>query len=145
MRMWVWSLASLSGLRMQGGSELCCRSQTRLGSHVAGAGAGAAATAPDSTLSLGTTICHGCSPKHTHTHTHTHTHRISKQFIITVCFIFVFLWVFCLFRAVPVAYGRSQARGQIRATAASQHVSHSNSGFEPHLWLTPQLLATPDP
>ena len=36
--------------------------------------------------------------------------------------------VFCLFRAAPAAYGGSQARGPIRATAAGLHHSHSNVG-----------------
>ena len=45
----------------------------------------------------------------------------------------------------PVAYGGSQARGQIGALAASLHHSHSNSGSEPSLWPTPQLRATLDP
>ena len=37
---------------------------------------------------------------------------------------------FCLlFRATPVAYGGSQVRGQIRATATGLHHSHSNTGF----------------
>ena len=44
-----------------------------------------------------------------------------------------------------VAYGSSQARGQIGATAAGLHFSHSNVGSEPHLRPTPQLTATPDP
>ena len=48
-----------------------------------------------------------------------------------------------LFRAAPEACGGSQARGWIRATAAS--LCHSNKWFEPHLWPTPQLMATPDP
>ena len=39
-----------------------------------------------------------------------------------------FFFVFCLFRAIPVAYGGSQARGKIRATTASLHQSHSNAG-----------------
>ena len=43
-----------------------------------------------------------------------------------------------LFRASPAAYGSSQARGQIGATAASLHHSHI-------LQTTPQLTATPDP
>ena len=43
------------------------------------------------------------------------------------------------FRATLAAYG---ARGQIRATAASLHHSHSNSGSELHLRPTPQLTAT---
>ena len=40
---------------------------------------------------------------------------------------------FFLFRAAPSAYGGSQARGQIRATVASLHHSHSNAGPEPSL------------
>ena len=44
-----------------------------------------------------------------------------------------------------MAYEVSQARGQIRATAASLHQSQYNTGFEPHLQPTPQLTATPDP
>ena len=37
-----------------------------------------------------------------------------------------------------MAYGGSQARGQIRATAAGLHHSHSNSQAEPPLQSTPQ-------
>ena len=48
------------------------------------------------------------SPVHTHTHTHTHTY----------------------FRATPVAYGSSQARGRIGAVAAGLH--HSGTRSEPH-------------
>ena len=44
-----------------------------------------------------------------------------------------FLFSFLLFRAAPEAYGASQARGLIRATAASLYHSHSNSGSEPCL------------
>ena len=39
------------------------------------------------------------------------------------------LFCFLLFRATPMAYGGSQARGP----AASLHHSHSNAGSEPHL------------
>ena len=49
------------------------------------------------------------------------------------------------FMATSMAYGRSQARGRVRAAAASQHHSHSNAGSEPCLWPTPQLMAVPDP
>ena len=45
MRLWVQSLASLSGLRIQSCGELWYRSQTRLGSQVAVAVARAAAVA----------------------------------------------------------------------------------------------------
>ena len=38
---------------------------------------------------------------------------------------------FCLFRATPMAYGSSQARGQVGAVAAGLHHSHSNARSEP--------------
>ena len=44
-------------------------------------------------------------------------------------------------RAVPAAYGGSQASGVIGAVATS----HSNAGPELRLRPTPQLTATPDP
>jgi len=44
-----------------------------------------------------------------------------------------------------VAYGGSQARGLIRAVAASLYQSHSNTRSEWSLWATPQLTATLDP
>ena len=59
------------------------------------------------------------------------------DFIYFLIFIFVF---FC-----PIAYGGSQARGLIGATAASLHQSHSNTRSELGLRLTPQLTATADP
>ena len=43
-----------------------------------------------------------------------------------------------------MAYGSSQARGWIRAVAASLHHSHRNAGSELHLQPTPQLMAIPD-
>ena len=53
---------------------------------------------------------------------------------------------FSLFiRAVPAAQGGSQARGRIRAAAASLHCSHSNVGSKPCLSPTPQLTAMLDP
>ena len=64
---------------------------------------------------------------YTHTHTHTHTHTL------------------LLFRAALTAYGSSQARGWIGATAAVLCYRHSNVGSEPHLWPAPQLTATLDP
>ena len=44
-----------------------------------------------------------------------------------------------LLRAAPMAYGSSQAMGQIRAVAAGLYHSHSNSGSERGLRPTPQL------
>ena len=52
---------------------------------------------------------------------------------------------FLLFRAAPIAYGSSQARGGIGAIAAGLCHSHSNKRSKPHLQPTPQLTATLDP
>ena len=54
-------------------------------------------------------------------------------------------FVVCIFSAAPVAYGDSQARGQIGALAAGLHHSHSNVGSEPCLRPTLQLMAMLDP
>ena len=54
----------------------------------------------------------------------------------------------CLFAiswAAPVAYGGSQAGGQIGAVATGLHQSQSNAGSESRLQPTPQLTAMPDP
>ena len=59
----VWSLASLSGLRIWHCHKMWCRSQTRLGSGVAVSVAQACSYSSDSTPSLGTSVCHGCGPK----------------------------------------------------------------------------------
>ena len=48
-------------------------------------------------------------------------------------------------RTALAAYGSFQARGRIRAVAASLHQSHSNSGSKPCLQPIPQLTATLDP
>ena len=40
---------------------------------------------------------------------------------------------FFLFRAILMAYGGSQAKGGIRATAAGLHHSHSSAGSEQYL------------
>ena len=45
------------------------------------------------------------------------------------CFV---LFCFCIFRAAPVAYGDSQARGLIQAVAARLRHSHSNAGSKPY-------------
>ena len=43
--------------------------------------------------------------------------------------------LFCFFRAASTAYGGSQARSPIGATAASPHHSLHNIRSKPHLWL----------
>ena len=55
----------------------------------------------------------------------------------------ILFFIFCLFRAAPVAYGGSQTRGPVGAIAAGLCQSHSKEGSELHLWTTPQLPATP--
>ena len=55
------------------------------------------------------------------------------------------LLLFLPFRATPVAYGGSQAKGLIGATAAGLRHSHSNARSEPHLPPTPQLTEMLDP
>ena len=60
---------------------------------------------------------------------------------IPECRIAITLLFFLLFRAALAAYGRSQARGQIRAMVAGQIHSHGNSGSELHLQPTLQLMA----
>ena len=63
----------------------------------------------------------------------------------------LFYFLFCLFfflsffRATSAAYGNFQARGPVRAVAASLCHSHSNARFELHLQTTPQLTAKLNP
>ena len=60
---------------------------------------------------------------------HTYTKNLSRiQFIIIIIVI-----IFCFSRAALVAYGSSQARGQIGAEAAGLHRNHSSSGSKVHL------------
>ena len=56
-----------------------------------------------------------------------------------------FFWGGCLFSAKPSVYRGSQARDQIRATAAILHHSHSNMGPKLCPQLVPQLTATLGP
>ena len=66
------------------------------------------------------------------------------MFILIFFYFFFFIFFYFVFsRAVPVAYGCSQARGLIGA--AAEGLRHSNAGSEPCLRPTPQLMATPDP
>ena len=67
----------------------------------------------------------------------------SDSTIYIYTFLFIFMYLF--FRDAPMVYEGSQARGPIRAVAASLHHSHSNAGSKPHLQCTPRLTETPDP
>ena len=63
MRMWVRSLASLSGSGVLRCGELWCRSQTQLGSCIAEAVAWAGSSSSELTRGLGTSICCRYGPK----------------------------------------------------------------------------------
>ena len=58
---------------------------------------------------------------------------------------FFFFFSFFFVCSAPRGYGGSQARGGIRAVAASLSYSHSNAKFKPCLWPTPLLMAILDP
>ena len=58
--------------------------------------------------------------------------------------LFIYLFHF-IFTPEPVAYGSSQARGQIRTEAAGLCHSLTNARSELHLRPRQQLVETPDP
>ena len=62
-----------------------------------------------------------------------------------VAFILFIYLLILLFRAFLAAYGDSQARDGIGATAAGLHHNQSNARSEPCLKPTPQLMTMPDP
>ena len=70
--------------------------------------------------------------------------KITWNLIGNYCHTFIF-YFFVFLRASSMAYGDSQARGWIGATATGLHHSDSNLGSKPHLWPTPQLMAVQDP
>ena len=128
VRMWVWSLASLSGLRIQcllwAASVSHRHSLDLLLPWLWHRPAAAAPIRPLAWAIKGKKI---------------------DSYGVHFFFFLLLLLLFCLFRATPVAYGSSQARGRIGAAATSLHHSHSNAGSEQHLWPTLQLVAMPDP
>ena len=67
----------------------------------------------------------------------------SSIYIPSLFFFLIFSFVFCFlfFRAAGAANGSSQARGRIRATAASLYPSHSNAGSLTH-WVRPGIEHT---
>ena len=73
--------------------------------------------------------------------------NISEQFTghLSLFFIYFLFFIFCPFRAAPIAYRGSQARGPIGAAAAGLHYSHSNARSGVHLRPMVLLAATLDP
>ena len=55
---------------------------------------------------------------------------------------FFFIFIFLPFRATLLAYGSSQVKGWIGATATSLH--HSYTGSKLLMWPVPQLMTMPD-
>ena len=74
---------------------------------------------------------------------------LSIIFLFFLFFIYIYFKNIYLFIVIyaPAAYGDSQARGPIEATAAGLHCSqsHNNAGSEPSLRPTAQLTAMLDP
>ena len=66
------------------------------------------------------------------------------RFICAIFYLFI-IYLFCLLRFAPTAYGGSRVRGLISAVATGLRHSHSHAKSELHLQPTPQLMATQDP
>ena len=73
----------------------------------------------------------------------------SFKYVYVCIYIYIFFFPLylslSLFKATPMAYGGSQARGPMGAIATSLRQSHSNWESEPSLQPIPQLTSTPDP
>ena len=74
-----------------------------------------------------------------------HCATMGTSWQIYYLFIYLFICLFAFSRAALTAYGGSQARGRIRAIAASLRQNNSNTGSEQCLQPTPQLTAMLDP
>ena len=61
------------------------------------------------------------------------------------CCLSILFYFILFFRAAPVAYGGSQYKVRIGATAAGRHHSHSNTRFEPYLQPILQFVVMQDP
>ena len=75
---------------------------------------------------------------------HSLFHILPSICCLLIPFLFLFFCLFAFSRATPMEYGGSQARGPIRAVAASLCQSYSNARSKPSLRPTPQLTATLD-
>ena len=71
---------------------------------------------------------------------------IIQQFVVSQFFFFLFLFCFALFfRATPVAYGSSKARGLIELQLSAYNTAATMQDPSHSLRPTPQLTAMPDP
>ena len=90
--------------------------------------------------------CSGCSGLRAYYVVNWSSIQTTQTFSISAVRLFLFV-CFLLYRAASAGYGSSQARGQIRALAASLLHSHSHNQArsKPHLWPIPQLTAMLNP
>ena len=83
----------------------------------------------------------GAEKKKLHVYTHTHVYIYMYRYmyiwkyiyILTDIHVYICTLFFCLFRAEPMAYENSQARGRIRAAAASLYTTATATWDPSHL------------
>ena len=155
MRMWVQSLATLSGSGIRGCRELWCRSQASSDPLLLWLWYRPAAVAPIQPLAWELPYADGAALK-SKKKSPSKCSIVSKMLPNSIVCYGETLWkeesvnavnrFFCFFfRHAPTACGSSQAPGRIWAAAAGLHHSHIDVGPEPCLWTTPQLTAMLDP
>ena len=114
VRLQVWSLASLSELRIWRCCEVWYTLQTWLRSCIAVVVVWAGSCSSDSTPSLGSFICHGCGPKRQKKKERERLFYFPAIYLliwISICFhIFGASLFFFFFLAIPAAYENFQAR-----------------------------------
>ena len=71
--------------------------------------------------------------------------NVSSNIFLATSYIQYTFFSYFLFSTAFIAYGSTQARGQIRAAAAGLYHNHSNVGSKPRLRPIPQLMLMPDP
>ena len=112
---------------VKGRALLCCSWLRIQNCHCSGSGGCCSAGLIPG---LGTSICCRRGQKNKQTNKQKKPPETVKGCVHYTHELFFF---FCFFRATLMAYGSSQARGQIRAAAAGLHHNHSNVGSEPYL------------
>ena len=83
-------------------------------------------------LDQGLKLCHSSDPSHCSDNARSLTAMPPGNSSISVSFFFSFC-LFAFFRAAPMAYGGSQARGLMGAVGAGLRQTNSNARFELHL------------
>ena len=145
MRLWVWSLALLSGLRIGCCHELWVGCRHGSDPALLWLWHRPAATALIGPLAWEPPYAaEAALEKQKDKKKKIYMYKWVPPFMLLFLFLFMYLF-FWLFRAVPSLYGGSPARDPVRAVAAGLCQSHSKAGTEECLQPTAQLMATPDP